>query len=189
MAEQEFMEEAVRLATESVVNGWGGPFGAVITRDDEIIARGQNRVLLTGDPTAHGEVEAIRKAIQVLNPEAPSISLKYQNKYTLRLITREPDSPDTEKQRARMLKGCEIYTSGQPCPMCMSAIYWSRLDAVYFSRDLDDTAEIGFSDEFQYEDFKKPVDERSIHMEQSYPELGKVAYDAWTSRGDDKHPY
>ncbi|MFF2117055.1 hypothetical protein ACFVXH_06965 [Kitasatospora sp. NPDC058184] len=83
-----------------------------------------------------------------------------------------------------MLKGCEIYTSGQPCPMCMSAIYWSRFDAVYFSRNLDETAEIGFSDEHQYKDFEK----RSIHMEQSFRKLGKVPYDAWRDRPN-KHPY
>ncbi|MBO1417461.1 nucleoside deaminase [Streptomyces sp. FH025] len=188
MAKKKFMREAVRLATESVVNGWGGPFGAVITHDGDIIARGQNRVLLTGDPTAHGEVEAIRKAIQVLNPEAPSISVEYQNRSTLKLIPREPCSPDPEPYRARMLKGCEIYTSGQPCPMCMSAIYWSRLDAVYYSQDLEDTAKIGFSDEYQYEDFKKPVHERSIRMVHSYPKLGKSAYEAWAERPN-KHPY
>ncbi|MFF4922694.1 nucleoside deaminase [Kitasatospora sp. NPDC001261] len=181
-----FMREAVRLATESVVNGWGGPFGAVVTRDGEIIARGQNRVLLTGDPTAHGEVEAIRKAIQVLNPEAPSIAVNRQNESTLELIPSEPS--DKEPFRARMLKGCEIYTSGQPCPMCMSAIYWSRCDAVYFSRNLDETAEIGFSDEYQYKDFEKPIEKRSIHMEQSFRKLGKPAYDAWRARPD-KHPY
>ncbi len=188
MVEKMFMKEAVRLAMESVVNGWGGPFGAVITRDDEIIARGQNRVLLTGDPTAHGEVEAIRKAIQVLNPRAPSIAVEHRNKSTLRLIRRDPGSQDPEPKRARMLKGCEIYTSGQPCPMCMSAIYWSRFDAVYFSRDLKATEAIGFSDEFQYEDFKKPIHERSIHMEHRYPELGKPAYEAWKTRPE-KHPY
>ncbi|MEV0265416.1 nucleoside deaminase [Streptomyces sp. NPDC050617] len=188
MAKKKFMKEAVRLAMESVVNGWGGPFGAVVTCDDEIIARGQNRVLLTGDPTAHGEVEAIRKAIQVLNPEAPSIALKYQDKSTLKLIKRDPDSPDRELYRARMLKGCEIYTSGQPCPMCMSAIYWSRFDAVYFSRDLKATEDIGFSDEFQYEDFKKPIHERSIRMVHSYPRLGEAAYEAWANRLN-KHPY
>ncbi|WP_416874578.1 hypothetical protein [Kitasatospora sp. SC0581] len=87
-----------------------------------------------------------------------------------------------------MLKGCEIYTSGQPCPMCMSAIYWSRFDAVYFSRNLAETAEIGFSDEYQYDDFKKPIEERSIRMVQFCPELGKPAYDAWRARPD-KHPY
>ncbi|MFI8434720.1 nucleoside deaminase [Streptomyces sp. NPDC079020] len=188
MGKKKFMAEAVRLATESVVNGWGGPFGAVITRNGEIIARGQNRVLLTGDPTAHGEVEAIRKAIQVLNPEAPTIAVEYRNKSTLKLIRREPDSPDRVPKRARMLKGCEIYTSGQPCPMCMSAIYWSRFDAVYFSRDLKATEEIGFSDEYQYEDFKKPIGERSIRMVQSFPELGRSAYDAWRNRPE-KHPY
>ncbi|GAB2904374.1 nucleoside deaminase [Streptomyces mayteni] len=187
-AEKKFMAEAVRLAMESVVHGWGGPFGAVIIRDGEIISRGQNRVLLTGDPTAHAEVEAIRKAIQLLNPKAPSISVKHQNESTLEFIEREEGSPDTVKERARMLKGYEIYASGQPCPMCMSAIYWSRFDALYYSRNLHDTAEIGFSDEFQYQDFTKPDNKRIIHMEQSYPELGKKAYKAWAVRPN-KHPY
>ncbi|MFF2923327.1 hypothetical protein ACFVTP_13140 [Streptomyces celluloflavus] len=124
----------------------------------------------------------------MLNPEAPSISVKYQNTSTLKLIRREPDSPDRVAKRARMLKGCEIYTSGQPCPMCMSAIYWSRFEAVYYSRDPKATEEIGFSDEYQYEDFKKPVHERSIRMVHCYPELGKTAYEAWTDRPN-QHPY
>lgn len=93
MGHKEFMAEAVRLATESVDNGWGGPFGSVITNDGEIIARGQNRVLLTADPTAHGEMEAIRKAVQLLNPEAPSISEEHQNAYTLKLVPRPEGSP------------------------------------------------------------------------------------------------
>ncbi|MBB5935875.1 nucleoside deaminase [Streptomyces zagrosensis] len=183
-----FMAEAVRLATESVENGWGGPFGAVITRDGKIIARGQNRVLLTGDPTAHGEIEAIRKAVQVLNPWAPSISEARKNASTLKLIPREHGSPDTLPKRARMLKGCEIYTSGAPCPMCMSAIYWARLGAVYFACDLKATADIGFSDAFQYEDFTKPLNQRLIPIKQIFPELGATAYCVWKCRPN-KHPY
>lgn len=185
---EEFMAEAVRLATESVENGWGGPFGAVITRDGEIIARGQNRVLLTGDPTAHGEVESIRKAIQILNPRAPSIPQEHHNESTLALIPRPAGSPDLAPERARMLTGCTIYTSGAPCPMCMSAIYWSRIDAVYFSCDFQATREIGFDDAFQYEDFRKPLDQRRILVEQIHPELGAMAYKAWTNKPD-RHPY
>ncbi|MFE6685802.1 nucleoside deaminase [Streptomyces sp. NPDC057743] len=185
---KKFMAEAVRLATESVENGWGGPFGAVITKDDRIIARGQNRVLLTGDPTAHGEVAAIRKAIQVLNPEAPSIDVDYQNTSTLKLVRRDPGSPDPLPRRARMLRGCEIYTSGAPCPMCLSAIYWSRFRAVYFSCDLKMTEAIGFSDAYQYEEFKKPFNERLITMKQIHPELGATAYQAWKDRPN-RHPY
>ncbi|WP_377271767.1 nucleoside deaminase [Peterkaempfera sp. SMS 1(5)a] len=185
---REFLAEAVRLATDSVVNGWGGPFGAVLTRDGEIIARGQNRVLLTGDPTAHAEVEAIRKAVQVLNPEAPSVPEGHQNESTLAYIPRPEGSPDLLPERARMLSGCSIYISGAPCPMCMSAIYWSRIDNVYFSQDLEDTRKIGFDDAFQYEDFAKPYDQRRIHVEQILPELGATAYQAWTDK-EDRHAY
>ncbi|MCE4943598.1 nucleoside deaminase [Streptomyces albulus] len=188
MGHREFMAEAVALATESVEEGWGGPFGAVITRGDEIIARGQNRVLLTADPTAHGEVEAIRKAVQFLNPEAPTVSEEHQNSYTLELVPRPEGSPDRLPERARMLQGCSIYTSGAPCPMCMSAIYWSRIDAVYFSCDWQATEEIGFSDAFQYEDFRKPPEERSITIAQVYPELGARSYQAWTDKPN-RHPY
>ncbi|MFB6441945.1 nucleoside deaminase [Streptomyces sp. NPDC056411] len=188
MDHKELMTEAVRLATESVDQGWGGPFGAVLARDGEIVARGQNRVLLTGDPTAHAEVETIRKAVQILNPEAPSISPARANESTLEYAPRPEGSPDPVPERARMLQGCSIYISGAPCPMCMSAIYWSRIDAVYFSCDLDDTRKIGFDDTFQYEDFRKPLDERRIKVEQLYPELGANAYATWMNRAE-RHAY
>ncbi|MFD8542469.1 nucleoside deaminase [Streptomyces sp. NPDC059649] len=188
MEQKELMAEAVRLATESVEMGWGGPFGAVLARDGEIVARGQNRVLLTGDPTAHAEVETIRKAVQLLNPEAPSISPDHQNESTLEYVPRPEGSPDPVPERARMLRGCSIYISGAPCPMCMSAIYWSRIDEVYFSCDLDETRKIGFDDSFQYEDFTKPLDQRRIKVEQIYPELGSTAYEAWTKRSE-RHAY
>lgn len=188
MGHTEFLTEAVRLATESVENGWGGPFGAVITRDGDIVARGQNRVLLTGDPTAHAEVETIRKAVATLNPEAPSISEEHQNESTLTYVPRPEGSPDPVAERARMLMGCSIYISGAPCPMCMSAIYWSRLEAVYYSCDLKATREIGFDDAYQYEDFEKPLDQRRIPVEQIHPELGAMAYQAWTDKKD-RHPY
>lgn len=174
-----FLKMAVRLARESVVNGWGGPFGAVLTRDGEIVALGQNRVLLTGDPTAHAEVEAIRKASRILNPESPSIAEDHQNESTLQYVPRDPGSPDPVPERARMLKGCSIYVSGAPCPMCMSAVYWARIDRVYFCCSPEDTRKIGFDDAFQYEDFEKPYAERRIHIEQLHRKLGVRAYKAW----------
>ncbi|WP_430332455.1 nucleoside deaminase [Rhodococcus sp. ACT016] len=188
MTPDELMNEACRLAIESVTNNWGGPFGAVIARDGEIVARGQNRVLLTGDVTAHAEIEAIRKAVQVLNAEAPSIADEHRNESTLALIPRPEGSPDTFPERARMLTGMEIYVSGVPCPMCMSAVYWSRLDAVYFASDLAATSGIGFDDAFQYEDFTRPLADRSIKIEQIRPDLGAAAYATWAAKPD-KHPY
>ena len=184
----ELMEEACRLAAESVRNNWGGPFGAVIARGGEIIARGQNRVLLTGDITAHAEIETIRKAVQVLNGEAPSISKENQNQSTLELVPRPEGSPDPVAERARMLMGMDIYISGAPCPMCMSAIYWARLDSVRFASDLEATSRIGFDDAFQYQDFAKPLAERRIDIEQFRPDLGAQAYKVWTDKAD-RHPY
>jgi guanine deaminase len=188
MGQKELIEEAVRLATEAVDNGWGGPFGAVITRDGEIVARGQNRVLLTGDPTAHAEVEAIRKASHVLNPQGPSIAEDHQNESMLAFIPRPEGSEDMEPERARMLSGCSIYISGAPCPMCMSAIYWSRIGEVYYSKDLEDTKAIGFDDAYQYDDFRRPLGERRIRIGQIYPELGDKAYKAWMTKPN-RHPY
>ena len=182
------MAEACRLAKESVVNNWGGPFGAVIAKDGEIVARGQNRVLLTGDITAHAEIETIRKAVAVLNPEAPSIAKDHQNHSTLTLVPKPEGSADVVDERAKMLMGMEIFISGAPCPMCMSAIYWARLDAVHFASDLEATRAIGFDDAFQYEDFVRPYSERRIKVEQFRPDLGAEAYQAWMDKAD-RHPY
>jgi guanine deaminase len=188
MAPELLMAEACRLAEESVVNGWGGPFGAVIVKNGEIVARGQNRVLLTGDITAHAEIETIRKACAALIPEAPSISVAHVNESLLEYVPRPDGSPDLVPQRAKMLMGHEIYISAAPCPMCMSAIYWARLDAVHFGNDLAATSRIGFDDEFQYQDFARPYGERKIRIEQYRPDLAQPAYDAWESRPD-RHYY
>jgi guanine deaminase len=188
MTSDELMAEACRLAKESVMNNWGGPFGAVIAKDGEIVARGQNRVLLTGDITAHAEIETIRKAVAVLNPEAPSIVKAHQNDSTLTLVPKPEGSADVVDARAKMLMGMEIFISGAPCPMCMSAIYWARLDAVHFASDLEATRAIGFDDAFQYEDFVRPYSERRITVKQFRPDLGAEAYKAWMDKAD-RHPY
>lgn len=188
MTPDELMAEACRLAKESVDNNWGGPFGAVIAKDGEIVARGQNRVLLTGDVTAHAEIETLRKAVQVLNAEAPTIAKERSDESTLQLVDRPAGSPDPVAKRARMLMGLEIFISGAPCPMCMSAIYWARLDAVHFASDLEATSKIGFDDAFQYEDFTKPLKDRRIKIDQFRPDLGAAAYQAWTDKAD-RHPY
>ena len=186
---RKFMEEAARLATESVDKGWGGPFGAVIVKNGEIIGRGQNRVLLTGCPVFHAEITAIIDASSRLNPKA-LLGTDYYAGTTLEMIPRPANSPDLVPERARMLKGCEIYINGAPCPMCMSAIYWSRIDNLYFGASLEDTSRIGFSDAFQYEDFKLPWEERKgIQVTPNFErEIGLSAYRAWQNK-QNRHPY
>ena len=189
MTPDQLMAEACRLGAQSASNGWGGPFGTVIaTADGEIVARGQNIVLLTGDITAHGEVTAIRKAVATLNPYAPSIAESEQNESTLTLIPRPADSPDPVPERARMLDGMELYTSGFPCPMCMSATYWARIAKVYFACSAEDTREIGFDDAFQYEDFARPIAQRRIPIQQIGRDNGLECYRAWSEKPD-RHPY
>jgi tRNA(Arg) A34 adenosine deaminase TadA len=187
--QKKFMEEAAKLATESVEKGWGGPFGAVIVKDGEIIGRGQNRVLLTGCPIYHAEVTAIIDASAKLNPKG-LLGSDYYAGTILEMIPRPAGSPDMVTERAKMLKGCDLYVNGAPCPMCMSAIYWSRIDRLFFGGSLEDTTKIGFSDEFQYDDFKLPWDQRKgIAVAPGFErEVGLTAYTAWTNKKD-RHYY
>jgi len=184
-----FAEEATRLAIESVEKGWGGPFGAVIVKDGEIIGRGQNRVLITGCPVYHAEVTAIIDASAKLNPKA-LLGSDYGAGTMLEMIPRPAGSPDRVPARAKMLAGCEIYINAAPCPMCMSAIYWSRIDRVYFGASLEDTSAIGFDDAFQYEDFRLPWEQRkNIAVTPNFErETCLKAYQSWTNK-QDRHPY
>lgn len=143
----EFMREAIRLSIEKMQAGFGGPFGAVVVKDGEIIARGFNQVTTTHDPTCHAEVDAIRKACQALG--------------------------------TFQLDGCDLYTSCEPCPMCLGAIYWARPARVFYGNTKQDAAAIGFDDHFIYDEIDKPLSERSISMQQLLPEEALAGFKAW----------
>src|SRR5688572_14525589 len=141
---EEFMMEAIKLSVEKMEAGFGGPFGAVVVCNGKIISRGYNNVLSSNDPTAHAEVDAIRKACQALGTVE--------------------------------LANCELYTSCEPCPMCLGAIYWAQLKKVYYGNTKADAASIGFDDQFIYDEIEKPLSARSIPMEQLLPKQAKVAF-------------
>lgn len=151
---QEFMKEAIRLSVEKMEQGYGGPFGAVVVRNGEIISRGFNNVLFSNDPTAHAEVDAIRKASQVLG------------------------SFD--------LSDCDLYTSCEPCPMCLGAIYWARFKNVYYGNTRQDAANIGFDDALIYEEIEKPIEQRKIPMQQLLPEEAMKGFRAWENNENKK---
>jgi guanine deaminase len=99
------------------------------------------------------------------------------------MIPSAPGAPENVPERAMMLKGCDIYINGAPCRMCMSAIYWARIEHVYFADSLEDTRAIGFDDAFQYEDFAKPWSERSIAVTANFQrDIGLKSYKAWMDR-------
>ncbi|TPQ29226.1 nucleoside deaminase [Methylomonas sp. EFPC3] len=148
---QDFLHQAVELACFNVSNG-GGPFGALIVRDQRIIAASGNRVTENMDPTAHAEVLAIRQACQYLQD--------FQ------------------------LKHCVLYTSCEPCPMCLGAIYWSRLDAVYFASSRDDAAQAGFDDSLIYTEIDKPAEQRQIVMRHLPLESAAEPFRLWQIQTD-----
>lgn len=181
------MAEACALAEEAVDRRWGGPFGALIVMEGRVVGRGQNRVLLTGDPTAHAEISAIRKACEVLNPWAPAIPVRHQEESTLSLIPRVADD-DPAPARSRMLHGSTLYTSALPCPMCMGAIYWARISRVFYACTAQDAAAAGFDDAFIYDDFARPAGRRRVELRQLGREDGLRAFEQWQSLPD-RHPY
>ena len=155
MTKEELMRRAIELSENSVRNG-GGPFGAVIAKDGEIIAEGNNKVTINNDPTAHAEVCAIRNACKILN-------------------TFE-------------LANCVIYTSCEPCPMCLGAIYWARLSKIFYANDRKDAAEIGFDDDFIYKEIAIEPQYRKKPSEILLRNEAINAFRMWTLK-DDKTKY
>lgn len=151
----EFMQEAIRLASENIDNQ-GGPFGAVIVRQGKIVGRGCNRVTANNDPTAHAEVMAIRDAAQQLGTFD--------------------------------LSDCEIYTSCEPCPMCLGAIYWARLQYIYYGNTQADADAIGFGDQFIYRQLALPIGQRAIGEQQCMRAEALRTFDKWRNKSD-KTPY
>ena len=147
-----FMEQAIALATENVTSGRGGPFGVVIVRDGEIVATGVNLVTASNDPTAHGEIVAIRNACKALG--------------------------------SFQLTGCEIYTSCEPCPMCLAAIHWARCKTIFYGCSAADAAAAGFDDASLYEEIKRPIDQRTIPTVNLLRERAISTFDAWRSYAD-----
>jgi len=150
------MTRAIELAVENVRSGNGGPFGAVVVKENRIIAEGANRVTSTNDPTAHAEIIAIRTAC--------------------------------EKLRAFELRDCELYTSCEPCPMCLGAIYWARPARVFFGCFADDAAKAGFDDSLIYQEILQPHAERKIPMRQLMRDEALETLRAW-ERQPHKLPY
>ena len=152
----QFMKRAIELSREGMVDGAGGPFGAVVVRRGEIVAEGYNEVLRTNDPTAHAEVVAIRRAC--------------------------------EKLGRFDLSDCEIYTSCEPCPMCLGAIYWARPQAVYFANTKEDAAEIEFDDSFIYGEIMTPPEVRKIPFYHQPSGQALEVFSDWDAKSD-KTPY
>jgi guanine deaminase len=146
-----WMQRAIDLSIQNVDRG-GGPFGAVIVKDGQLIAEGYNQVTLLNDPTMHAEVSAIREACKKLNTFD--------------------------------LSGCVIYTSCEPCPMCLGAIYWARISEMYFANTKHDADSIGFSDEFIYKELAKPYSQRSLKTYQLMREKALAAFEKWRLKED-----
>ena len=145
---EKFMRKAIALSIKNIQNG-GGPFGAVIVKDGKIVATGINRVTANTDPTAHAEINAIRKA--------------------------------SKKLGTFDLTGCEIYTSCEPCPMCLGAVYWAHLDKMYYGNTKADARNIGFNDSFIYDEIELKPEDRQVKTVQLLSGEAIKAFEIWAN--------
>ena len=152
MSPEQFMREAIKEAETGMHGGRGGPFGCVIVHRDEVIARGQNRVTSSNDPTAHAEITAIREACQKLNTFS--------------------------------LEDCELYTSCEPCPMCLAAVYWARIPTLYYGNTRADAAAIGFDDDFIYQQIPLAPEKRALTMRSLLRPEAQAAFQEWQKKPD-----
>ena len=150
MSDTDYMRIAIQLAKDGIAKGIGGPFGAIVVKDGQIIGQGQNRVIADNDPTAHAEVSAIRDACAQLE--------HFQ------------------------LEGCTIYTSCEPCPMCLGAIYWARPSRIVYACSKEDAASVGFDDAFIYRELETPITARTIPVSQLLKDEAFEAMKAWENK-------
>lgn len=150
--QQLFIRKAIKLSLENVQTGKGGPFAALIVKDNIIIASGTNLVTSLNDPTAHAEIIAIREACKILG--------------------------------TFQLEGCEMYSSCEPCPMCLGAIYWARLAKIFIASIMQDAADAGFDDAFIYSEFSKQISERKIPMVLMPQNEALAAFKEWKEKKD-----
>ena len=146
-----FMLKAIDLSIKNAET-IGGPFGCVIVKDNKIISEGSNKVTSTNDPTAHGEIVAIRDACLKLN--------------------------------TFNLSGCELYSSCEPCPMCLSAIYWSHIEKIFYANSRNDAKNIDFDDSFIYSEINKKIEDRKIEMRQMLRDEALKAFKIWDNKVD-----
>lgn len=150
--DRQFMQRAIRLAQNGIDENAGGPFGAVVVKDGEIIGEGWNQVTSTNDPTAHAEVTAIRQAC--------------------------------EKLGSFQLEDCTIYTSCEPCPMCLGAIYWARPKKMFYACTREDAAKIGFDDQFIYDEIAGEINNRKIQAVNFMREEALEVFNNWEEKAD-----
>lgn len=149
---KKFIQRAIELGLENIQRGTGGPFGAVIVKNGKIIAEGWNTVTSSNDPTAHAEVNAIRKACAEL--------ADFQ------------------------LKDCILYSSCEPCPMCLGAIYWARPEMLVFSSKREDAAAGGFDDEWLYQELNTPIHHRKIKTIHLDDPTAAELFASWNQKQD-----
>ena len=152
---EKFMRLAIDLATNNVRNG-GGPFGAVVVRNGQIVGTGVNRVTANCDPTAHAEILAIREAVHFLS--------------------------------THVLTDCVLFTSCEPCPMCLAAIYWAHITTVYFGNSKAQAQHIGFDDSLIYQQLSYPIEKRAVAMHRVCETEALESFLLWSDT-EDKIPY
>ena len=150
--EEKYMMEAIALSKKAIENNEGGPFGCIVVKDDKIIGRGNNKVILDNDPTAHAEIVAIRDACKYLG--------------------------------TFQLSGCEIYTSCEPCPMCLGAIYWARPEKIYYANTREDAADAGFDDSTIYKEINLDVKKRKIPSANLCRSDAFIIFENWINKED-----
>ena len=147
-----FLLQAVELSRKHMLANDGGPFGALIVREGQVLAQGWNEVTTRKDPTAHAEVRAIRKACEaVANFHLP---------------------------------GATLYSSCEPCPMCLGSAYWARVERIVFASTRADAAAVGFDDAFIYDEIPKPFIDRALAtLHLALPEAVDV-FAQWQAKPD-----